>query len=308
MAKCQKLEKLRERRQATTAFWKPAKKSATSKRRRGKKGQQALPQAALNPAASLTFAVFLEIFCGCGRLGQRVAAQCHWPVLLWDISLGEQYDLTKRANQQKIIHWMQHGLVRAGHLGTPCNSFSRARDRPGGPPPLRSDTEPMGKQFLQAADAAKVRIGNILLYFSCRVLGLALQLHLPFTLGNPQRSRLWITPPILRLLRKQHFSYVDVHFCMFGTPWKKPTRVLGCHLNLDGLQVFVCSSTKRGICARTGKTHVPLVGQNVDGQWLTKIAEPYPWKFATALAKAFYNTELATIAAEFARHLDLPRR
>lgn len=308
MAKCQKPEKLRERRQATAAFWKPAKKSATSKRRRGKKGQQALPQAALSPAASLTFAVFLEIFCGCGRLGRRVAAQCHWPVLLWDISLGEQYDLTKRANQQKIIHWMQHGLVRAGHLGTPCNSFSRARDRPGGPPPLRSDMEPMGKQFLRAADAAKVRIGNILLYFSCRVLGLALQLHLPFTLENPQRSRLWITPPILRLLRKQHCSYVDVHFCMFGTPWKKPTRVLGCHLNLDGLQAFVCSSTKRGICAKTGKTHVPLVGQNVDGQWLTKIAEPYPWKFATALAKAFYNTELATIAAEFARHLDLPRR
>ena len=55
--------------QATTAFWKPAKKSATSKRRRGKKGQQALPQAALNPAASLTFAVFFGNFLWLWALG-----------------------------------------------------------------------------------------------------------------------------------------------------------------------------------------------------------------------------------------------
>lgn len=188
-------------------------------------------------------------------------------------------------------------------MGTPCSSFSRARDRPGGPPALRSDVQPMGKDHLRPVDAAKVRVGNILLFFTTRVLRLCIQLQLPCTLENPQRSRLWITPTILRLMRKPCCTYKDVHFCMFGTPWKKPTRVFSCHLNLDSLEQYQCHSSRRGLCARTGCTHVPLVGQDASGRWLTKIAEPYPWKFAKALAKAFYNTELATVATEFARHL-----
>ena len=47
---------------------------------------------------------------------------CGWPVPLWDIDLGEQYDLCVRANQQRIIHRIQSGMVRAGHLGSPCGS------------------------------------------------------------------------------------------------------------------------------------------------------------------------------------------
>lgn len=259
---------------------------------------------ALNPAASLQFAVFLEIFCGCGRLGKRVATECRWPVLLWDMSFGSMYDLTVRANQQRIIHWIQHGLVRAAHLGTTCNSFSRARDRPGGPPPLRSNSQPVGKDNLRPGDAAKVKIGNILLYFTCRVVQLCCQLRLPCTVENPQRSTIWITPPMLRLLKKTCCNFVDVHFCMFGTAWKKPARVFSCHLNFDILQQYRCHSTRRGVCSRTGCAHVPLVGQDLQGRRLTKLAEPYPWKFAKTLAKAFYNTELAALATEFARHLD----
>ena len=74
-----------------------------------------------------------------------------WPVLFRDITLGcdYDYDLTKRANQHKIFN--------SGHLGTPCNSFSRARDMPGGPPALlRSDSRPLGLEGLRQADALKV--------------------------------------------------------------------------------------------------------------------------------------------------------
>lgn len=83
-------------------------------------------------------------FSGCGRLGKSVHRVCGWPVLLWDITYGPEYDLTCRQNQKKILRWIQTGQVRAGHLGTPRNSFSRARDQLGGPPPLRSDKCPMG--------------------------------------------------------------------------------------------------------------------------------------------------------------------
>eukprot|EP00438_Fugacium_kawagutii_P003457 Skav217388 [mRNA] locus=scaffold532:114975:115463:- [translate_table: standard] len=162
----------------------------------------------------------------------------------------------------------------------------------------------MGKPDLRPADANKVRVGNILLYFTCRILNLAALYFLPFTLENPKRSRLWIIPPMLRLLRKRCANTCDVDFCMFGTAWKKPTKVFSVHLPLEMLQQFKCYSSRRGLCCRTGCTHVPLAGQNAQGQWLTKLAEPYPWRFAKMLAKVFYNTELATIAMEFARHLD----
>ncbi len=76
---------------------------------------------------------------GSGRLAKAVTRSNQWYSLLWDISLGEAYDLRSRNNRWKITGWIRSGLIRAGHLGTPCHSFSRARDRRPGPPPLRSD-------------------------------------------------------------------------------------------------------------------------------------------------------------------------
>ena len=305
MADLEVCEELREGGQTTATFRKFGRSRSATMPRGGRKAAKTLPVPALSNRATLHFAVFLEIFSGCGRLGQQVCRECGWPVLLWDISYGHAYDLTVRANQQRIVHWIQHGLVRAGHLGTPCSSFSRARDRPGGPPPLRTDSMPMGRTALRPGDAARVTVGNVLLRFSCRVLLLAVQYRMPFTLENPKTSRIWLTPPLLRILRNRCCVVCDVDFCMFGTRWRKPTRVLSVHLALDGLQQYRCCGTKRGPCSRTGKPHVPLIGQDATGRWLTQLAQSYPLRFARALAKCFLNTELSSIAAEFGRHLDL---
>ena len=202
-----------------------------------------------------------------------------------------------------VIHWLRSGKVRAGHLGTPCNSFSRARDRPGGPPRLRSDEHPMGLPGLAEHLYHKVWQGNVLMRFSCWVLRLAISLHIPFTMENPHRSRLWICPPVLQILRRRVVVWKEIHFCAFGTPWKKPTRVLGVHLSLDILGWCKCVSSKRGICNFSGKPHVPLVGQDSQGQWRTKLAEPYPPKLTKLLATAFGNEELSLIATEFSRFL-----
>lgn len=135
-----------------------------------------------------------------------------------------EYDLTKRANQQLILHWISSGQIRAGHLGTPCNTFSRARDRPGGPPRLRSDSQPLGLADLRTVDQLKVRAGNVLMWFSCRVLHMARRLRLPFTLENPLRSRLWLCPSVRQLMRCPNTWIQDITFCAFGIKWKKPTR------------------------------------------------------------------------------------
>ena len=206
-----------------------------------------------------------------------------WPVLFRDITLGCDYDLTKRANQHKIFNWLRQGFLKAGHLGTPCNSFSRARDMPGGPPALlRSDSRPLGLEGLRQADALKVKLGNALTYFSCHVLALALTLHVAFTLENPLRSRLWLCPSVQRLLPRRFTCVVGVTFCSFGTSRKKPTRLLGIDIDLTVLSGHYYRGTKRGMCLFSDKPHVALMSRT-NGVWRTKLAEPYPNKSCRAL-------------------------
>ena len=95
------------------------------------------PVEALNPGRSLAVAVFLEIFSGCGNLSKAVL------VLMWDITMGTEYDLRPRSKRRVIGDWLRSGLLLGFHLGTPCESFTRAREIPPGPPPLRSDSRPL---------------------------------------------------------------------------------------------------------------------------------------------------------------------
>ena len=295
--------KLREGKPSHATFRQPEPgRSAKSHRGRNRVAKD-VPMPALSPQRTLLFAVFIEIFSGCGRLGKSIHRVCAWPVLLWDISFGENYDLTKRANQQLILHWISSGQIRAGHLGTPCNTFSRARDRPGGPPRLRSDSQPLGLADLRTVDQLKVRAGNVLMWFSCRVLHMARRLRLPFTLENPLRSRLWLCPSVRQLMRCPNTWVQDITFCAFGTKWKKPTRFFSVCLDLHFLAPYTCRSSRRGLCQYSGLQHIPLAGVNERGQFLTKIAEPYPWKLTRVLAQAFRNTELAAISMQFQKYL-----
>ena len=303
MADVEKCQELREGFKTGAALW----QSQQGNKRQGrasKKGRRAsLVWKALDPTRSLKVSVFLEIFSGCGRLGRAIHRKCGWPVLLWDINFGAMYDLLDSSNQNKIIHWIMSGEVRAGHLGTPCHSFFRARDRPGGPPRLRSDQQPLGLPDLRPGDQLKVTQGNRLMRFSCRVLLLALQLHISFTLENPRNSRLWLCPGVQNIMRRRAIDTVDITFCAFGTAWRKPTKFLGIHLDLSLLRPYSCVGTKRGICAHTGCPHIPLMGQHPSGMWMTKVAEPYPLVLCRKLAQIFYNTDLAAIAEGFMIYL-----
>ena len=303
MDECKIPEELREGRAPSPALRKPAKKRPKKVHGRKQAAQQRAAEPALSPSYGLGSRVFLEIFSGSGRLGNAILRELGMAVLLWDITYGDAYDLTKPVNQHKILNWMKSGFVVAGHLGTACGSFSRARDRPNGPPRLRSDQQPLGLPDLRPADQKKVMIGNTLMRFTVRVLLLALTLGLAFTLENPALSRLWICPPILALMRRRFVTLQQVEYCMFDTAWKKPTKFLATFLNLDRLQVYRCLGSKRGLCLRTGMPHVPLVGQTADGRWLTSIAEPYPRQLCKMLARCFRDFFVAQIAHNFSRHL-----
>ena len=124
------------------------------------------------------------------------------PVLLWDIHYGPDYDLRSLAKRQLIAGWMRSGFICGGHLGTPCNSITRARDNPPGPPPLRSNLHVLGQTLLLTI-SKKVNDGNLFMRFSVFILRL-LVLHVPFSMENPRASRLWLWPAVQKLMRNKN--------------------------------------------------------------------------------------------------------
>eukprot|EP00969_Alexandrium_andersonii_P273834 12103307-Alexandrium_andersonii.AAC.1 len=52
--------------------------------------------------------------------------------------------MTVEANVERLEELMKIGYYDGMHSGTPCSSWSAARWRPGGPPPLRSWDHPWG--------------------------------------------------------------------------------------------------------------------------------------------------------------------
>ena len=297
-----KCEEVRERRTPEPIAADVAKASIEGRNGRSKRHQGNPPIPALNPHRSLATPVFLEIFSGCGHLASSVARYTGWPVLLWDISLGAEYDLRSPSKRRMIRNWVRTGLVRAFHLGTPCESFSRARDVPPGPPPLRSNEYPLGLSDLKPGDVVKVMNGNLFMRFSASLLQLALLFNIAATMENPQCSRIWLCPPLKLLFRKSRVRWYVTHFCAWGRPFKKPTGFLAVNLTLHHLEVGRCHSSKRGICAFTNCKHVPLCGQDSQGRWLTKLAQPYPIRMCNALAKDFSDYEVSRIAENFSSH------
>ena len=77
-----------------------------------------------------------------------------------DIAHGPQFDLNSHRIQQEIINLLKSHQVKFIWMGTPCNSWSRARKWDGrGPGPLRDDHEGlMGLPNLSDKDQHKVKL------------------------------------------------------------------------------------------------------------------------------------------------------
>eukprot|EP00438_Fugacium_kawagutii_P023337 Skav200217 [mRNA] locus=scaffold3745:15519:20956:- [translate_table: standard] len=273
----------------------------------GKLGKRKRRAGLLQPAPaqshSLTTPCFLEIFSGSGHLAKAIHQVTSWDCITWDILHGSEYDLRSLTKRNRILGWIKSGMIRGVHLGTPCASFSRARDRRPGPPPLRSDTQPLGFSDLGYADLVKVREGNLWMRFSSQVFNLCMKLHIPVTMENPFRSRIWLCPPIKYLLRRKQCYNVDVDYCTFGTRWRKRTKFLYYGVDLQRLGIHRCCNSKRGICAFSGKPHLQLMGVTTSGVFMTKLAEPYPVQLCVNIAHAFLDWHTGIIADNFWKRL-----
>lgn len=220
-------------------------------------------------AAALGRGVGLELFSGTGNWAEayRKAPGVDGSCFEWDVrhSTSSALDLTLRRNQRLVRGWIRSGYIAAVWMGTPCSSFSRARDagrrQPGDtsgfPGPLRSDDMPTGLGGLSDNDKIKVEIGNTLAAFSASVFKLCLSLHIPCAIENPHTSRLWLHPSIRSVCKNPQALYTYTDFCAEGLPWRKRTGLLYAHVAIEE----VCRKcTGKGVCSYSKLPHVQLQG------------------------------------------------
>eukprot|EP00969_Alexandrium_andersonii_P362155 15459086-Alexandrium_andersonii.AAC.1 len=63
------------------------------------------------------------------------------------------------------------------------------------------------------------------MWFSCRMLRVALSLGLPSAIENPASSRIWHEPPLARLVADAS-AHAVTEFCQQGSPYRKRTKVV----------------------------------------------------------------------------------
>ena len=190
-------------------------------------------------------------------------------VLSYDILNSKEQDLLKAEVQKEVIELIEQGIFVGIGAAPVCSSMSRAIT-----PAWRTVAQPEGIQGLSSSQQAKVEAGNQFAKFIAQVGMLCLKLDLPFWFENPWLSFLWWIPSIQSLRSEWGVGFWLLDFCVFGTPWRKRTRIL-TNTQLRG-QRTLCPGCKR---------HQLLRGRSaVHKQSWTKLAEPYPFKLASTIA------------------------
>ena len=196
----------------------------------------------------------------------------------WVIELDiiHNFDLTLERNISLVQGLIFGKKFKYVHIGTPCSSWSRCRDRPNGPPRMRNDQEGIwGLQDLRDCDRVAVARGNRLLRVSVRLAKAAERAGVAGSIENPVGSRIFVTKPVCAFVALRSVRSLTLDYCAFGMAWRKRTRILYWHCDLSALEIR-CAS-RGGWCDFSGCKHKTLEGRDpVSGCFWSHIAEPYP--------------------------------
>ena len=218
--------------------------------------QPAMPSPA-SPSGGLAVGqqpVALELFAGTGSLSKALravgfqtfaidhhVAQATVPIL--------KVDLVTEEGQGLVWQLLQSDLVYYVHLGVPCGTSSRARDKPllpglgPSPQPLRSAEHPLGLPSLQPGTVshARVQSANALYRFAFKVLMWCAERHILTSLENPSRAYTWNVLELFAAEHPKHQSLwqslgaIEFHSCMHGGRRKKKTRLQATEGLFDAL-------------------------------------------------------------------------
>lgn len=182
-----------------------------------------------------------------------LASEKGWGVsaLEVDIKRGVEFDLTSDSLRDSLLRRLRKGEFHVVLCTPPCSTWTRVRcANMRGPPPLRSSDFLWGFPWLKGRLATDVALGNSLVHLAIDVWEVVAQVPItsdgywvfmfgehPEDLGLVVREedRLHMIPAsIWQLSRVQslpslsagRIHTVAINQCCWGTPWRKPTRLL----------------------------------------------------------------------------------
>ena len=214
-----------------------------------------------------------------------------------------QHDLTSEALWRSLIAGVEEGTFQFVFMGTPCETFSVARNGPPGPRALRSAEHRYGlpKGQLTPAEADQVSLGTYFALQSARIADTASACGVPWALENPEPRHnpvsLFLLPEFVALAKAPGVQQTDFDQCTFGAASTKPTRILGKGVSFGRIQGR-CQHPKtwQSWTGRTGSreegrvAHPPLVGKDSSGRYKTHAAAAYPAALNQVLAEAISAT------------------
>ena len=135
-------------------------------------------------------------------------------------------DLLSENGASLLWQALQDPSVVALHLAPPCNTATRARERPipGGPRPLRSTSQPDGLDFLSLREQQQVAEANRLYHLTFQVFKFCHAAGILVSCENPGRSHFWATSAWRPSMSLEGIASVFFHHCMFGSERDKYTR------------------------------------------------------------------------------------
>ena len=179
---------------------------------------------------------FLEIFAGCGQLS--ACLQKFGNVLPpIDIRDGPCFDMRFKKLQDIILDYISSGKISYVHLGTPCTAWSISRTR-----------------IVNKSKARKLEMEAVeFALFTAKVVRCCHRHGVLWSVENPQSSKLWAFHPISELYSLPGAAEIIFDMCCYGSPYKKPTKILS---NVAGL----CQLSQR---CQGGHTHTIAQGSQV---------------------------------------------
>lgn len=204
----------------------------------------------------------------------------------FDAAYGEEFDLDNRGIVEDLIERARRGEVDGALSGAPCSTWSRARFRPGGPPPLRDRSHPWGRPGLSQREREHCDLHSRLMCNGLDILeavtvggGDALNEH-PADPGREPFPSIHDTSRFKSMKARTGMKEHTFPQCMVGAPSMKPTTLTGTLGRIPELFPSVC----------THKSHaVILSGLDEDGNFRTRQGQTYPPAMCEKIALAFLD-------------------
>ena len=205
-------------------------------------------------------------------------------------------DLTEPSQQRILTDLLHSRPPEYIHLGMPCGTASRARERPVSkskvlqgapqPPPLRSADHPLGLPHINPESTSGIRLkkANQLYSFAVDILLIAMKYNIAISLENPYRS--WFWAAILALVQARNnpsltkfwdsLTEIFFHNCCHGGQRKKGWK------STPG--VF---HTLAAVC-QNDHDHLPYQVHTENGAWIfdTSSEAAYPHLLTQRVAAA----------------------